>query len=48
LPNVIGTANVAANVVGMRDQMIAMGVENIRQFLSGQPPDRQVNLEAGY
>jgi phosphoglycerate dehydrogenase-like enzyme len=48
LPNVIGTANVAANVAGMRDRMIAMGVENINQFLSGQVPDREVNLEAGY
>jgi lactate dehydrogenase-like 2-hydroxyacid dehydrogenase len=48
LSNVIGTANVAANVAGMRERMIEMGTENIRQFLAGQVPDRTVNLESGY
>jgi phosphoglycerate dehydrogenase-like enzyme len=48
LPNVVGTPDVAANVPGMRDRMIEMGVENIKSFLSGNVPERAIDLNAGY
>jgi len=48
LPNVVGTPNVAANVHGMRDQMIDLGVQNISSYLKGEVPVRMVNLDRGY
>ena len=48
LPNVLGTANVAANIPAIRDRMLEATVENVRQFLAGEPMDRQVDLEAEY
>ena len=48
LPNVIITPHNAASSPNVRDRTIALFVENVRRYKSGEPLLNQVNWETGY
>jgi D-2-hydroxyacid dehydrogenase (NADP+) len=47
LSNVVGSPDMASNVHGMRERMIAFAMENVCEYLAGTVPRRAIDLSSG-